>query len=91
MRAKHEMLDHLPFVTTQLKPTSEPLDISYTLRRFAHMQSVPSGLMGMTGEFEDRGVDQMVNESQFLRQSSSDPIISTEDPGYYAYVIVLKS
>ena len=93
MRAKMEMLDSAPLLTTAPKTSSiPPIDISHSMRRFAYRHTVPHGEMGLVrGDetaFEESDTESVIQRTTLHQNSfqttSRAPPISTEEPGYYA-------
>lgn len=45
MRVKHEMLECLPKLTSKISPEMNPIDITYTMRKFTFRRTVPEGAL----------------------------------------------
>jgi hypothetical protein len=101
MRAKYEMLDNVPHLSATAKPqlSTQPMNVSHTLRRFTYRNHVPLGEMYMGGDSNSDGSEDAeyipmadIASNPTLRSLHVDPVrMNTEEPGYYAHAPIFAS
>ncbi|KAI3647012.1 hypothetical protein MP228_007233 [Amoeboaphelidium protococcarum] len=101
MRVKHEMLECLPKLTSKISPEMNPIDITYTMRKYTFRRTVPEGALNTNlseWENDDENFAQKAGNfsqsNQFnaqIAESMDESHVNTEDPGYYAHSAVYAS